>query len=320
MALALIAAGAVFVAVVALVLVLTSGGADRAAERRLSRLRVQKGNAQVENVLRDDTGTFPVLRRYLTGSAWADSTALQLQQAGWGLKVSEYLLLRLLLGGLAFGLTAVILGGSPISVLLSIGAGAVAYMVPALALNVFRTRRVAAINAQLAETLALISNSLRSGFAFTQSVELASKQVGNPIRDELSHFLRDVSLGMPADEALQAMADRTASNDLQMMVTTVLVQRSTGGNLSEILDNVAETVRERERIAREIRSLTASQRLSGLILSIYPAFLFVVFTLLAPHLMKVLWEEDLGRILLVVAIGLQIIGAMTIRRILRADV
>jgi tight adherence protein B len=305
--------------VLSLVLAFSGVSGRRDVERRLSQLRVQAPQVQVENVLRSDTGTFPFIRRILTGSAWSETAALQLVQAGWNLKVSEYLLIRLLLAALA-GATALLFGWSSLVILIMVGASALGFMLPAWMLSYFRGRRIAAVNAQLAETLALIANSLRSGFAFTQSVELASKQVGRPIRDELTHFLRDVALGAPMDSALEAMAERTASYDLEMMVATVLVQRSTGGNLSEILDNVAETIRERERIAGEIRALTASQRLTGLILSIYPVFLFVVFYLLAPDLMKVLWQEPLGRLLLVIAVGLQVVGALTIRRILRPEI
>jgi tight adherence protein B len=192
-------------------------------------------------------------------------------------------------------------------------------MLPALLLGASRTRRVEAINAQLAETLVLISNALRSGFAFTQAVELAAKQLEPPIRDEFTHFLRDVSLGAPINVALQEMADRTASYDLEMMVATILVQRGSGGNLSEILDNVSGTIRERERLAGEIRALTASQRLTGLILSLYPIFLAAVFMLIAPNLLKVLWEEDVGRVMLAIAVVLQITGIVTIRRILRPE-
>jgi len=105
-----------------------------------------------------------------------------------------------------------------------------------------------------------------------------------------------------------------------MVVTTILVQRTTGGNLSEVLDNVAETIRERERLQGEIRALTAQQRLTGLILSIYPVMLGLLFFALAPSLMKVLVTEEAGRVLLAVAIFLQVMGMLTIRRILRLDV
>lgn len=315
----LVGAAAAFVAVVAVVLALTGAVEGREVERRLTRLKGPTERARIENVLRGDTGTFPILRLLLTGSAWSESAARQLDQAGWGLKVSEYFLIRVLLTVALAALAVLVSGGSALGLLIALGLGLLGFMLPAWILNFLRNKRLFAINSQLAETLSLISNSLRSGFAFTQSVELASKQVTNPIRQELTRFLRDVALGASMDEALKDMADRTASYDLEMTVATVLVQRTTGGNLSEILDNVAETVREREQLVGQIRAYTASQRLTGLILSIYPLFLFVIFVLLAPELMKVLWEEPLGRLLLVVAIGLQIVGIVTIRRILRPE-
>lgn len=315
----LIAAAAVFVAVVSAVLAIVSGGPNRAVERRLRDLTARTDQVEIANVLRSDSGTFPVLRR-LAGGGWFENAAIELQQAGSSLKASEYLLLRMLAAAGVALLMALLFSGSSLVVLaVVVGAGA-GFMAPAWALQFFKARRVARINAQLPETLSLISSSLRSGFAFTQAVELATKQVEQPIQGELSRFLRDVALGAPTDVALEELAARAASYDLEMMVATILVQRTTGGNLSEILDNVAETIRERERVAGEIRALTASQRLTGLILSVYPLFLAVVFYALAPDLMSVLWEEELGRALLLLAVTLQVIGIITIRRILRPEV
>lgn len=309
----------VFVAVMALILALTSSLPGRRVEHRLSQLRTRTETEQIENVMRTDSGTFPFLRRLLSGSSWSETASLQLAQAGWTLKVSEYALMRLLLAAAAAGLAALIFRGASVGVLIAIGAGALGFMLPAWVLQHFRSRRLAKINAQLAETLSLISNSLRSGFAFTQSVELAARQIGPPIRDELMHFLRDIGLGAPTDTALQGMADRSGSYDLDMMVATILVQRSTGGNLSEVLDNVADTIRERERVAGEILALTASQRLTGLILSVYPVFLAVIYYLVSPSLMSVLWNDSIGRIMLAIALTLQIIGVLTIRRILKPE-
>lgn len=315
-----IAAIAVFVAVVAVLLLLIGNQPSHSIERRLSRLSTRTEHGDIQNVLMTDSGTFPFLRRFVSGSSWSEATALTLRQAGSGLKVSEYLLIRIFLAAIVGGVTWLILQGASLVIVFAALGAIVGYLLPAWILKFAQARRVAKINSQLAETLSLISNALRSGFAFTQAVELATKQIDAPIRDELIHYMRDVALGAPSETALQDLADRTASYDLEMMVATILVQRNTGGNLSEILDNVAETIRERERIAGEIRALTASQRLTGMILSIYPVFLAAIFFLLAPTLMKVLIEEELGRFLLAVALTLQIIGILTIRRILRPDV
>jgi len=151
-------------------------------------------------------------------------------------------------------------------------------------------------------------------------MELAAMQVADPIKGELEQYLSDTSLGAPSDEALERMAERVGSYDMDMLVSTILIQRTTGGNLSEILDNVAETIRERERLYGEIRALTASQRFAGFILSIYPMLLLLLFTALAPDIWTILFTDPTGRIVLAVAATLQVIGIITIRRLLRLEV
>ena len=320
MALALIAAVAVFVAVAALVTAVTSNSGARQVESRLAQINRQKESKPVENVLRSDTGTFPLLRGVVTGNAWSERAGRDLAQAGWALKVSEYLLIRLCVGGVLGAVTVLLGSASGVGILVAVLMAVAGFMLPPLVLHYYRSRRQNAISKQLAETLALISNSLRSGFAFTQAVELAAKQIEPPISQELERFLHDVSLGAPTDVALQEMADRTGNYDLDMMASTIVIQRSTGGNLSEILDNVAETIRERDRLQGEIRALTASQRFTGLVLSLYPVFLAALFFALAPGIWKVLVVNEIGRILLAIAVVLQIMGMVTIRRILKLEV
>jgi tight adherence protein B len=317
----LLAAIAIFIAVVALALyVFIRVPGRRSVEARLGTLTAppQEG-LDTSGVLRRETGTFAFLKP-VSNSSWADRTAIDLQRAGLSLKVSEFFLLRVLLGMLLAVLLFLLTDASGAGFLIALVAGLVGFMIPAWYAGILRGRRINAINAQLVEALQLIANSLRSGFAFTQAVEMAVKQLQSPIKDELERFLQDVQLGSKQEEALQAMVERTGSYDVEMMVTTILVQRTTGGNLSEILDNVAETIRERERLQGEIRALTASQRLSGIVLSIYPLFLFLIFSLIAYDLMKVMWEEEFGRVLLGIAAVLQVIGIFVIRRILRLDV
>jgi len=320
MTMALIASALVFVAVAALILAVTSASPARRAETRLLRLGRTKEPTHTDNVLRTDTGTFPLLRGLVTGNAWSAGTARDLAQAGWGLKVSEYLLIRLFAAGV-LGVGALLLGSGGLgSFLIALVLGAAGLMLPAIVLHYYRSRRQRAVNSQLAEMMSLLSNSIRSGFAFTQAVELAAKQLGPPITQELERYLHDISLGAPSDVALQQMADRVGSYDLDMMVSSIMIQRNTGGNLSEILDNVAETIRERERLQGEIRALTSSQRFTGFVLSVYPIALGALFFALAPETWSVLFESDLGRILLIAAGTLQVMGMITIRRILALEV
>jgi len=319
-----LAAVLVFISVSALTMVLLqSDSPRRAAEQRIRSLNKPYSNPELEGqgLLTRSVSPLPFLRKLTsTDNDWVGRTTLDLQRAGLTLRVSEYLLIRLLAAALIAITTFLISNATPVGVVLALVFGAGGFMVPAAVVRHLKGRRQSALNAQLVETLQMISNGLRSGFAFTQTVELAAKQIDSPMKDELESFLRDGRLGQAAEDSLKALVERTGSLDMEMIVTAILVQRTAGGNLSEILDNVAETIRERERLKGEIRALTASQRFSGLILSIYPAFLAAVFFLIAPSVMKVLVTEEVGRILLAVAIGLQLVGAWTIRRILTLDV
>lgn len=294
------------------------------AEQRLQRLArpSDKGGDGVEGggLLRTGSSRFPILRAILSHSSQTDRWRLDLEQAGLHIKVSEYFLMRLLAGALV-GLLGLLFGGpSVIGLLIAVGGFAIGFVLPGIAVQLRKTSRRKAINAQLVEMIEMISNSLRSGFAFVQAVELATKQLTPPIKDELEIFVSDASLGAKMDDALRGFAERTGSVDVELMVTSILIQRTSGGNLSEVLDNVANTIRERERLQGDIRALTAQQRFTGIVLSFYPIVLAALFFAISPDLMKVLWEEEGGRILVVIAATLQVLGFLSIQRILRLEV
>ena len=316
---AIVAAVLVFVAVSALVLAIVSGRTDRTVENRLDSLSKPIKDHSPSNVLKRNSGTFPFLKRFVAGG-WSERAAKDIAQAGMSLKVSEYLMIRLLIGGIAATLIFLFSAGSTLGVLLAIVGGLVGLMLPAWLVAFRRSRRQSALSEQLPEMLALIANSLRSGFAFTQAVDLAAKQIEPPIGEELKLLQRDTALGAPMDEALQSMADRTGTYDIEMMVSSITIQRTTGGNLSEILDGVADTVREREHLQGEVRALTASQRFTGLVLSVYPIGLGLVLFALAPSTWGVLVTDETGRMLLAIAAALQVLGIITIRRILTLEV
>jgi tight adherence protein B len=325
MGLELAAAILAFVSVTAVVgAVMARSPEARAVERRLSSMSVPLSpKPQVQGgdlLLRGRHSGVPAIRRLLERSEWSQRAWTDLQQAGLPLKVGEYLALRLLLATLAV-LMALFLGpGGLLGVVLIVAAGAIGFFLPALYLRFKKARRQRQIGQQMVEMLQLISNALRSGFAFTQAVEMAAKQLTPPLQDELQHFLRDTNMGARLDDALKGLVERTGSVDMEMLVTTIMIQRLTGGNLSEVLDNVGETIRERQRLYGEIAALTAQQRLTGFILSIYPLVLGAIFFALAPSIWKVMFTEDIGRIVLVGALVLQTMGALWIRQILNLDV
>ena len=314
----------VFIAVTSLcVTVLGQVPLARPAEQRLGALRLLIPKAQEQDpadILKGRASSLPPLRALLARTNWSKKAAIDLERAGLSLRVGEYLLLRLIVAVIT-GLVGLLFAGSGgFGLLFALAVSGIGFMLPAWYLARRRRRRAATISHQLIEMLLLISSALRSGFAFTQAVETAAKQLTPPILDEVNHFLRDTALGRSMEDSLSAMTERVESYDLDIAATAILVQSTTGGNLAEILSNVADTLRERERIRGEIRSLTAHQRFTAQVLSIYPVALAVIFFALNPSLMSVMWTERLGQVILAIGVGLQLIGAFAIPRILSVDV
>lgn len=262
----------------------------------------------------------PMLRRLLNDSAWADMAATQLQQANIQLRVGEYLLMRLLFGAILFVIPAVALRQNPIGLAVGLAAGAAGFLLPAFYVSSMRGRRVGTIEKQLVDFLPSLASSIRSGFALQQGIETAAQQVGPPLADELSLLINDVELGAPMHTALQDLGSRVGSTSLDMVITAILVQRTTGGNLAEILDVAAETLRERERIRGEVQTLTTQQRLTGTILSVYPIAIFLLLLLIMPSVWSKLFTETPGRIMLGVALSLQVLGFYVMRRALRIEI
>jgi len=295
----------------------------RPAEQRLGALRLLIPKAQERDsadILKAKASSLPPLRALLAHTNWSKQVVIDLERAGLSLRVGEYLLLRLIVAVITGLAGLLFIGSGGFGLLFALAFGGVGFMLPAWYLRRRWRRRAATISHQLIEMLQLISSALRSGFAFTQAVETAAKQLAPPILDEVNHFLHDTALGRSMEDSLNAMVERVDSYDLEIAVTAILVQSTTGGNLAEILGNVADTLRERERIRGEIRSLTAHQRFTAQVLSVYPVALAVIFFALNPSLMSVMWTERLGQVILAIGVGLQLIGAFAIPRILSVDV
>jgi tight adherence protein B len=153
-----------------------------------------------------------------------------------------------------------------------------------------------------------------------QSFEFAGRQMEPPIALEIRRMLRDANLGMSAEDALVAMGERIDSRDLDMVLTAINIQRAVGGNLSEILDQVAATMRDRERIRGEIATLTSQQRMTGIVIGGLPVFMFVLFMMMNPTYMSLLFTEMAGRIMLIGAASLEVSGFFVIKRIMAIEI
>jgi tight adherence protein B len=211
-------------------------------------------------------------------------------------------------------------------VILLVG-GLVGFALPRMWLNRRKNGRLGAFNKALPDTITLIANALRAGSSFLQAIELVVRESRPPISTEFGRVIREVNLGLPFDQALENMVRRVRSDDLELMATAISIQHQVGGNLAEILDSIAYTIRERVRIKGEIRTLTAQQRLSGYVVGFLPiglaGFLFVA----APGFMDPMFQNPpeilglpAGVIILILGGVMMFIGFMLIRRIVDIEV
>lgn len=312
MGLALGASAAAFLGVLLIVIgFFQARGRTSNAQRRLEMLEAYSAPRQ--------EGSVPLALRE-QGSAWAERTRTQLERAGLALKLHEYVALRVMVGLLAFVVVLLLGNAGGVAVLFGIVAAAVGYMLPAFYVRMRMTRQLQKFNDQLEEMLTMVSNSLRAGFGLLQAFELAAEQLQPPMSTELNRLLRDTRMGASLEEALENLSERVGSYDLDVVITAILIQRSVGSNLSEVLDKVAHTIRERVRLKGEINTLTAQKRLSGWIIGLMPVGFVLLMMAINFDYMSVLFTDPLGRLLLVLAIVLDIIGIIVIRRIITVDI
>lgn len=240
-----------------------------------------------------------------------NAIATELARADIRLTPGEYVAINLaaVFGG---AVLALVVSGNIVFAL--IGA-VVGFYVPRLWVRYKQGKRLDAFNKQLGDTIVLLSNSLRSGYSLLQSMEVASKELALPMSAELARVTREIGLGLTIQDALANMHRRMPSDDLDLMITAINVQHEVGGNLAEILDNIAHTIRERIRIMGEIRTITAQQRLSGIILSVLPVILGLIMYALNPEYISRIWQDVCGLMMLFTGGIMIVIGYFVIRRI-----
>jgi tight adherence protein B len=255
--------------------------------------------------------------------------ARELARADLRLKPSEYLgiwaasTLGVPLLMLVFSIVFPTLGNP---IMLVIGA-LVGFMLPRFWLGRRKSSRLNAFNKQLPDTITLIANALRAGSSFLQAIELVVRESRPPISTEFGRVIREVNLGLSFDVALENMVRRVKSDDLELMATAISIQHTVGGNLAEILDSIAFTIRERVRIKGEIRTLTAQQRLSGYVVGFLPIGLAGFLFIAAPSFVQPMFDDRVsliglpaGVIILFIGGVAMFIGFMMIRRIVDIEV
>lgn len=177
------------------------------------------------------------------------------------------------------------------------------------------TKRLNNFQRQLADCLSLVANSLRADFSFLQTMEIISREMEPPMSTEFERVMRDTSLGKSLDEALHDMDERVGSADFSLVVTAVLIQQQVGGNLATILDTIRSTITERIRIRREVNTLTAQGKMSGIVLACIPVALALFFYITSPEYLTPLLTTDIGKIAIIGTVFLVIVGFIIIRKI-----
>ena len=205
-------------------------------------------------------------------------------------------------------------------IIITAGACLAGFFAPRFYLGMVRKRRLKSFNNQLADTINLMVNGIRAGYSVLQAMEAVSREMGPPIATEFERVVQEVQLGLTMEHSLSNMLRRVPSDDLDMMITAINVQREVGGNLAEVLDSISHTIRERIRIKGDIQALTAYGRGAGNLLSAVPVILSVIIYLINPDFMSLLFVHPCGWVMLGVAVLGIISGYLIIRKIVNIEV
>jgi tight adherence protein B len=300
--------------------------ATQGSDAKRARLRQRLSEALLHSAHTDDPevvlarselmSEIPTLNRLLIQLQIATRLKRVLDQADLHITVTRLVMFSAMAAILA-ALAASVLVTSIILVLLC---GLVAATVPFIHVLYKRKQRFDRFLENLPDALDLISRSLSAGHAFSEALHMVSVEMPDPISTEFRKAYEEQNLGLSLKLALENLVQRVPLLDLRMCVTAVLIQRETGGNLAEILEKVAYTIRERFRIMGDLKTLTMSSRMSAWILCGLPILVSIAVTFMNPEYMSVLWKDPRGHMLIAVAMFLQVTGMLIVRKILRIKI
>ena len=261
-------------------------------------------------------GPLPGLDRVIGGTTRGSALGRWVEQSGTNASISGVILIALGIS-LVCGIIGAMASGSWWGWMLG---GAVGFGMPFIVLNVKRTRRMRAFEEQFPEGLDLISRALKAGHAFATGLKMVADEMPEPVGPEFRKTFDEQNFGLPMKDALENLTHRMPLLDVRFFSTAVLIQRETGGNLAEILENLAHVVRERFKILRQVRVYTAHGRFTGYVLLALPAVLCVALSFINPDHMNLLFKHHIGQMLLVVAIVMQLIGYIWIKQVIKIEV
>ena len=287
-------------------------------ERRLRAMSAGgSGGAEASILKQRLLSEAPALQRWLLGLPRIGELDKLLQQSGSTWSVTVFVVITLIVGIGAF----VLVGFVPLlhwvfCVLIAVGAGAL----PLLYILRKRRKRMQQIEQQLPDALDLISRALKAGHAFPSGLQMVSEEAKDPIAGEFRIVHDEINFGVAVPTALMNLANRVPSTDMRYFIIAVLIQRETGGNLTELLGNISTLIRERLKLLGKVRVLSAEGRLSAWILCALPFVLAGVINVIHPKFMAVLWTDPMGLKMIYAALVMMMLGALWMRKIIRIRV
>jgi tight adherence protein B len=249
------------------------------------------------------------------GGGLVQPIELLIEQSGTRMTVGAFLLVTATCGFVTAYVVNEFTGLMP----MALGAGVLAAWTPTSLLRFLRTRRILKFEEQFPEGLALISRALKAGHTFTTGLAMVAEEMPAPIGPEFKLLYDQQNYGMPLPDALKEFARRVVLLDARFFVTAVLIQRESGGNLSEILDNIATVIRDRFRVKRQIRVISAHARMTGMVLMGVPPALAVMLFIANPDHLRTLTNSPLGMNMIYAAITMQLTGSLIIRQMVKLE-
>lgn len=287
-------------------------------QQRLQALSASRDRTpQVQLLKQRMLSELPLLERHLQSLPRMRGLDRAIVQSGLDWTVS-----KLLLGCAAAGASAwlAMAMGAHQSMLVDAAVGLAAGAMPLMYLQYRRSRRLAKIEHQLPDALDLITRALRAGHAFSSALKMAGEEMAQPIAAEFATVHDEINFGVSMQQALTHLSERVPLTDLRYFVVAVLIQRDSGGNLTEILSNLSRLIRERLKLLAKVRVLSSEGRLSAWILGLMPFFLAGLINLVNPEFMSPLWTDPIGVAIIKYMLSLMLIGALLMRRIVRIRV
>lgn len=237
--------------------------------------------------------------------------------ASSGLKLTALEFIYFWIGVTTFPMLIIVTFGG--NIITAIAVGFIGFIIPPILVNKARKKRSELFSKQLSEGLVIMGNSIKGGFTFMQSMQSIANDMQPPISTEFTKVLREIHYGVNQEIALRHMVERTGSEDLELLVSAVVTSSQVGSNLTEILDTIASTIRERIKIKQEINTLTAQGRISGLLIGILPIAIVLAVMVLNPNYFAGFFESYMGKVLLVLSIVMETVGFLIIRKIINIE-